>query len=103
MAAKRLGSTCGSRFNSSSAALKRAAAEAARLVARVIVQAPPLVHDEHAGPLARCGVIPGDEPLEDGAALAVLDFFGLNPGRVGRWGCQREPRYNQRQSVLQGH
>src|SRR5438094_278393 len=54
--------------------------EAPRLVARVRVVPPPLVHNEHAGALAPRGVVPGDESLQDGLALPVFELPGLDVG-----------------------
>ena len=58
--------------------------EAPRLVARVVVVPPPLVYDEHAGALARRGVVPGDEALQHGVALAVFDLTRLHVGAPRR-------------------
>ena len=58
------------------------------LVARVLVVPPPLVHHQHAGTLARRGVVPGEEPLQHGVALAVFDLTGLHGGAPWRQGEQ---------------
>jgi hypothetical protein len=52
----------------------------------VIVQAPPLVHDDDARPLALGRVVVREEPLERRFALLVLDRlrFDLREGRRGR-------------------
>jgi len=57
--------------------------QAPRLVARVLVVAPPLVHDQHAGPPAARGVVPGDESLQHRLALPVLELPSLDGGAAG--------------------
>src|SRR6185369_10262425 len=58
--------------------------EPLRLLARVLVVAPPLVHHEDARALALRGVVPGEEALEDGVALLVLDGLRLHGGGGGQ-------------------
>ena len=62
-------------------------------VTLVFAEAPPLVHDEHAGPLALERVVVRDVPLENRLAVLVLDCLGVNLGagvtRHGRNGEQR--------------
>jgi hypothetical protein len=62
--------------------------EPRRLFARVLVVAPPLVDDQHARPLAGLRLVPGEEPLEDGIALRVVD--GFRPHLAGGGAGQRQ-------------
>jgi hypothetical protein len=56
----------------------------------VVVEAPPLVHHQHAGARPLGGVVPGQQAGEHRLAVRVLDRLGLDLGRGER--CTRKPK-----------
>src|SRR6185503_14226212 len=69
--------------------------ELARAAAHVLVVAPPLVHDQHAGTLLLAIGVPRDEAAQVDAVRLVTDFLGarIHRGSVARAGeaVLREP------------
>lgn len=56
-----------------------------RLIARMLVVPPPLVHDQYTRALALHAIVPRDEALQRRIALAVLQLLRLDLGaRDGR-------------------
>src|SRR5262249_21076649 len=58
--------------------------ESQRLIPRVLVVAPPLVHYQDAGPLFLRGFVPGEKALQRGGAIVVVHDFRFHRGASRR-------------------